>query len=217
MTTEELLKIHDEQLATLRQSPDDAEAHAELICACCLISENNAKDFGPAWKNTPYLKEIIEHARILSADNDRAMLIYNVCAKADDYCYNHPRIKVELMRIQTKMLPLLTDADFDTESESKRITTEIEKYIHNIDAADSNRLSDIIQIGYTKCDPVEWTQRYEDCIDRAEEIADSILEGQRRGMGFCHIYWNTIAEVLHKHFGIEWRSPALMNPKTRFD
>lgn len=217
MTTEELLKIRDEQLAILHQSPNDMEAQAELICACCMISENNAKDFGPAWKNTPYLKEIIEHARTLATDTTKAMLIYNVCSKADEYCYNHPRIKVELMRIQAEMLPLLTDADFDTDNEKKRIMSKIEIYDHNIAAADSNRTADILQTGYHKCDPVEWTQQYEECIDRAEEMADSILKGQRRGMGFCHIYWNTISEVLQEHFGIVWRSPALMNPGTRFD
>ncbi|WP_294456636.1 hypothetical protein [uncultured Bacteroides sp.] len=43
------------------------------------------------------------------------------------------------------------------------------------------------------------------------------MEGHPRGMGFCFAYWNTKAQVLKADYGIEWRSPAIMNPHVMFD
>ena len=68
-----------------------------------------------------------------------------------------------------------------------------------------------------KHDPIEWTARWEEVIDEAEKIVDSRLEDVPRGMGFCHAYWHEKAAVLSEQFGIEWRSPARMNPRVLFD
>ena len=36
-------------------------------------------------------------------------------------------------------------------------------------------------------------------------------------MGFCFAYWHTKREVLSDDYGIEWRSPNIMNPGVIFD
>ena len=68
-----------------------------------------------------------------------------------------------------------------------------------------------------KHDPVEWTARWEEVIDEVDKIVDSRLEEHPRGMGFCHACWHERAAVLSEQFGIEWRSPARMNPRVLFD
>lgn len=65
-------------------------------------------------------------------------------------------------------------------------------------------------------DPVQRTQEWEDLIYEVEKECDELLKDEPRHMGFCYRYWSTKREVLAK-YGIQWKSPAIMNPKTRFD
>ncbi len=67
-----------------------------------------------------------------------------------------------------------------------------------------------------KFDPVERTQEWEDCIYDVEQKCERILEGERKGMGFCYSYWSAKKAVLAKH-GIQWNSPSVMNPGVMFD
>ena len=57
----------------------------------------------------------------------------------------------------------------------------------------------------------------EEAIAEADEKAHALLADEPRGMGFCFLYWNTKANVLSEYYGIEWRSPAIMNPGVMFD
>ena len=41
--------------------------------------------------------------------------------------------------------------------------------------------------------------------------------GENRGMGYCYLYWETKRDILKKDYGIEWRSPAVLNPRVHFD
>ncbi len=40
---------------------------------------------------------------------------------------------------------------------------------------------------------------------------------RRKGMGYCHAYWAEKKRILRRKYGIEWRTPAEMNPGTKFD
>jgi len=42
------------------------------------------------------------------------------------------------------------------------------------------------------------------------------LKNQPRGMGFCFEYWSAKRDLLAE-YGIEWRSPGVMNPRVMFD
>ena len=53
-------------------------------------------------------------------------------------------------------------------------------------------------------------------IDDAEREALSHLKDTPRSMGFCHAYWSRLSDALSDR-GIDWRSPALMNPRCMFD
>lgn len=67
-----------------------------------------------------------------------------------------------------------------------------------------------------KFDPVERTSEWEACIYEVEKECYNELLDERKGMGFCFSYWSTKRAVLARH-GIEWCSPAAMNPGVMFD
>ena len=72
---------------------------------------------------------------------------------------------------------------------------------------------------YSKClnfDPIRRTPMWENNICRWEEECEKRLGDVPRGMGFCYGYWHTFAEVLREE-GVEWKSPAQMNPRVLFD
>lgn len=62
-----------------------------------------------------------------------------------------------------------------------------------------------------KLDPVELTDEYLAVIDEAERKVDERCETK-----ICHEYWMRKESVL-REYGIEWRSPASLNPKIMFD
>lgn len=65
-------------------------------------------------------------------------------------------------------------------------------------------------------DPVERTEEYENALQEVEAECDAALADHPRGMGFCFAYWSEKSRILAEH-GIEWRSPAVMNPHVLFD
>ena len=67
-----------------------------------------------------------------------------------------------------------------------------------------------------KYDPVEDTPEFQAIKDELEEKIIAKI-GPNNGMGYCYLYWETKRDILKKDYGIEWKSPALLNPKVRFD
>lgn len=67
-----------------------------------------------------------------------------------------------------------------------------------------------------KRDPVENTKEYK-AIEK--ELEKKIKEeiGENTGMGYCHKYWFKKREILKRDYGIEWKSPAMLNPMVHFD
>ena len=44
------------------------------------------------------------------------------------------------------------------------------------------------------------------------------LEGyNKRGLGFCHIYWHLKKQILKSDYNIDWKSPDELNPGITFD
>lgn len=67
-----------------------------------------------------------------------------------------------------------------------------------------------------KYDPVEDTPEFQVIKEELEEKIIAKI-GPNSGMGYCYLYWETKRDILKKGYGIEWKSPALLNPKVRFD
>ncbi len=65
-------------------------------------------------------------------------------------------------------------------------------------------------------DPVERTEGFEEIIAEVEAECAKRLAGHPRGMGFCFAYWHERRDILMSR-GINWNSPAVMNPGVLFD
>jgi hypothetical protein len=71
-------------------------------------------------------------------------------------------------------------------------------------------------------DSIELTQEFKAIIVEAEEAIREELrkEGlptEPAFMGWCHAYWRIKRRVLKDNYGIDWHSPAMMNPGVLFD
>ena len=65
-------------------------------------------------------------------------------------------------------------------------------------------------------DPIEDTPEFQAIKNELEEkIVERI--GERRGLGYCHLYWSAKRSILKEEYGIEWKSPAMLNPHVIFD
>ena len=72
-------------------------------------------------------------------------------------------------------------------------------------------------INTLRCDPVEYTYRWEQIYPEVERRLDERFANAPRHMGFCFRYWEAKRELLKDEYGIEWRSPSQMNPRVMFD
>lgn len=66
-------------------------------------------------------------------------------------------------------------------------------------------------------DQIELDDRYAPYLLRAGLLTDRALNGKKRGLGFCHLFWRTMQDILKHQFGIDWKTPAEMNPAVSYD
>lgn len=65
-------------------------------------------------------------------------------------------------------------------------------------------------------DEVEDTLPYKMISDELDELIKKEI-GPGGYMGYCHLYWATKKQILKEKYGIEWHSPAELNPHVMFD
>ena len=187
-----------------------AELLQQALDCCVNIAEQSLQEQRCCWQNASLAREAMDYARQLMEHKDMLSVVESSLDDMVEAIYEHPRLKLELMLCRLEVLQRLNKPQMELEA-------DIAFYRSNIAAADSGRLEDIKQTTMLKHDPVEWTARWEEVIDEVDKIVDSRLEEHPRGMGFCHACWHERAAVLSEQFGIEWRSPARMNPRVLFD
>lgn len=129
--------------------------------------------------------------------------------------YDTPRLVLKLLRRELAWLNQSEEkSDWLTAGDIEADIARLEAYI------DTDGLSvDEFCSKYGRhlhFDPVERTQIWEDIYLEVEEECERRLKGVPRGMGFCFAYWATRHDVLQE-YGIEWRSPHMMNPHVMFD
>ena len=187
-----------------------AELLQQALDCCVNIAEQSLQEQRCSWQNASLAREAMDYARQLMEHKDMLSVVESSLDDMVEAIYEHPRLKLELMLCRLEALQRLNKPQMELEA-------DIAFYRSNIEAADSGRLEDVKQTTMLKHDPVEWTARWEEVIDEVDKIVDSRLEEHPRGMGFCHACWHERAAVLSEQFGIEWRSPARMNPRVLFD
>ncbi len=73
------------------------------------------------------------------------------------------------------------------------------------------------KIGHLRRDPVEYTWEWEEIYYDVEDRIDKRFASVPRHTGLCFRIWSAKRELLKEEYGIDWRSPAQMNPRVRFD
>lgn len=214
-----IAEYREKILLQIAASPNNLESMVELVCANCLICEENVGEICSSWRNTPFINEILEYAPLLLNDGRKRYhnIVFNVCERINDILYNHPRQSLKVLEVQLIALEGTKEKKEDKERLRKEIENEMCFLDKNIKAADSGHADRCENRGSIKRDSVEWTAEYENAIDEAEEKASDRLAGFPRVMGFCHAYWHSLANILFEDYGIVWRSPAMMNPGVIFD
>lgn len=175
------------------------------------------------WKVTALIKKYVEMAERLKDNISLADTLYGTNSRMLDLISCHPRLNRQLLNIQLCTLRNIathseTPADIrkQTAGEITETENEIEFLTKCITLAAKGQFKEIPQTGHLKKDPIEWTSRWEEVIDEADRKAYRRLAGLPRGMGWCFAFWQERSAAL-REFGIEWRSPSLMNPGVMFD
>lgn len=171
------------------------------------------------WKNVPLAKECVGLLRALDDPEEdsqgKAMVCNAICEQLPEY--DMPRFVLDILHYERELLveaekdgcgdpEALEAVDFDIQ----RLNDYID--IRHVDAREFQKRYDRM-LDY---DPIERTPEWEKLYCEVEKECDRRLGDAPRGMGFCFAYWSVRREVLAKH-GIQWQSPAAMNPHVMFD
>jgi len=171
------------------------------------------------WKNIPLAGECLTLLQGMSDEDakplGRAFACDAIIRQLPEY--DVPRLVLRILRYQLEQLRLSDEQDPDgyvTEDDVQASIGRLEDYIdtEHISAEAFNEK----HRRYMKLDPIQRTAAWEENYYEVEKECDRRLGNTPRGMGFCHAYWHELSEVLAER-GIEWRSPAQMNPRARFD
>lgn len=188
----------------------------ETIVANVDRMRENAQDQA-IYKNLPLAKETLALLENLDDPEEgplgKAYACHAIVEQLSEY--DTPRIVLEILR---RELAWLEESD---EESGWLFAEDIEADIARLEAyIDTDSLSmDEFCSRYNRhlrFDPVERTQKWEDVYFEVEEECARRLEGIPRGMGFCFPYWAARHDVLRK-YGIDWKSPHMMNPRVIFD
>ena len=192
------------------------DAYWEVCCGDVLVAEENLRNQDREWENTSLAEELLGIGRYLEGYDHLLSTLQWAVSRMLDALPWHPRLKLELLEYDRTLLHRIEALHGHELGESEDIEEKIDFLRRNIERADRGEFNAIEQTGHLLRDPIEWTAAYERIIDQAEEKTAKLLEGQPRGMGFCHAYWITKEQVLQE-YGIAWKSPSVMNPRVMFD
>ena len=205
-----------------------------------LFSEivDNWNTYASAWKNLPLARkaftmmkddlplrvkgELTPYTRIVLLDKMLECVQERDCA----------RLILEVRDYQLSLFPLISKddlkedmdidgyegpaGDYERQTTKKDIKAERKRTEDYLDSSVSMEEWCERYGVHLKFDPVERTQEWEDEIYDVELECDELLKNEHKGMGFCFSYWSTKSAVLARH-GIDWSSPAVMNPRVMFD
>ena len=172
---------------------------------------NNYNTFGDIWKNIELGKQAFAIMKSLP-----------------------PILEGEFDTLVDKADLLSQMLDQMNEISTPRFCIEVREYMHLLNPDDEENIKTLVMLNdyinptltmeeycikykkHLKFDPVERSQEWGEVIYLVEKECDEILKDEPRGMGFCFMYWSAMEKVLAK-YGINWKSPAVMNPGVLFD
>ena len=174
------------------------------------------KEHNQTWKVAEWTNKYADIAERMKSYEQMTNHLYSLNSKIIDLIFDHPRLKLRICRIQYDVLSWIEAKEEHCMGITEDIMQEINELSKCISLADEGRLEEIPQTGHLRRDPIEWTKKWEISIDEADRLAYEEIEDLPRGMGWCFAFWAARYKALKK-FGIEWKSPAIMNPNVLFD
>lgn len=66
-------------------------------------------------------------------------------------------------------------------------------------------------------DPKEENPDYKHIFEAVDKYLDEKFKYVKKDLGFCHYYWGEKKDRLWKKYGMDWKTPAEMNPDILFD
>ena len=198
----------------------------------------NYNSFAASWKSLPLAGEAFEllrdsiplrvpgeltpYTRIVLLDKMLGCLPERDCA----------RLILEVRKYQLSLFPLISADDIKEDMDIDEYDGPSGEYVHQMTKKDvkqaMKRTEDYLNPRismeewcekydvHLKFDPVERSEKWEEIIYDVEAECAEILKDEPKHMGFCFVYWNTKTAALARR-GIDWGSPAVMNPRVMFD
>ena len=201
----------------LEKTAEALDLYYDVCCGCVLVAEASLREQEGEWEIASLCRVLLKYAAWLEEFDNMIDSAYRVVSRFEDCLMEHPRLKLRLLELELAIVRRIEALNDHELSHAEDLERDISLYKRNIHFADNDQLDSIEQTGYgLKKDPVEWTAHWEEVIDEADRMAEEKLKDYPRGMGFCHGYWHERQKALRK-FGVVWRTPSEMNPRTRFD
>ena len=126
--------------------------------------------------------------------------------------HDHEKIAKD---VDTLLYNILVDRNYYKDDDCKDVLNKV-RGIDLIDPHTIEQIADKVMMRRRslKHDPVEMSEEYLAVIDEVEEKIDK--NRTLYGMGSCHEIWNLKYQYLLEK-GINWKSPAMLNPRVMFD
>ena len=196
---------------------------AELLGS---MRENTTK--GEHWKNIPIGQEVMHIMKDLSPERDSeinpGMRAY-ICEQIinEEMIDKRDAIRLALSFYEYYLVSVSRatedekrEAEYDTSSFNE-ICSDAAEYQWLLNRPLGERAIKVWQrLGMLKHDPAQLEPEWEKNIYQVESECEELLKEEMRCMGFCFRYWLTKKSVLEK-YGIEWKTPTIMNPGVIFD
>jgi len=192
------------------------ESTADRIVALVSEMRENSSQMR-TWRNVALAEECVRLLRALDAPEETPLGKALACEAIVEQLplYDVPRRTLAILRYELELLQQSDEpSDYPTVASVTDSIRKMEDYI------DTERVSDEQfrerYHRHLKADPIERTPLWEEIYCEVQQECDRRLGDTPRGMGFCFAHWSVMAAVLAER-GVGWRSPAVLNPRVRFD
>lgn len=165
---------------------------------------------GEFWKNIPLAKKALHLMKDVAPQEDEETLkefcelVVNDTLLLDA---DTPRLILSFM----DLWHVMNESTYNWKDETYRLLRMTDPETSNEEKKELMQ-----QKRFLLYDPVQLSEAWEENIYEVEKELDELFKDEPRHMGFCFRYWSAKRTALAKR-GIDWRSPAAMNPRTRFD
>ena len=206
------------RLSEINDEEDLTKLHLELItCHATMASQYSL--WGVCIKEIPsIIQEFLKYARPLSQNKDCLQQICNLTSNISGALTGQKRLSLTMYEFEFDIRKRSEDNSNLNKFLCNTLEDSISIFRKNIELADKGLLSEILPIKYTKHDPFEWTKEWDNLIDEVDaKVYENLGIPIERYLGFCHTFWEERKKVFKELYGIDWRTPAEMNPEAMFD